>query len=162
MVLGIYDPDDVPRTIGAADYWIKIPPKSSVTASMTAHLSADLYTKVWKCSTCGQIIEGSVQAHYEENHPGVDVNCGSWGGYSWCYIEGTDNPAAEQVYTTVDWALGFWDLCVVSWRAYYFVYDPGYGQQRVGSHWVTVNWRPIEIEPAVAVFPEQIEIIPAV
>ena len=100
MVLGIYDPDGVPQSVGAADYWLKIPPGGLITTVKEAHLGKGISSLV----------------------PGV------------------------------------YDLCVVLSRAYYFVYDPGYGQQRVGSQWVTVNWRPVELDPCVAAVPNMINI----
>lgn len=103
MVLGIYDPDGVPRLVGGADYWLKIPPGGSITTVKQAHLGRGISSLV----------------------PGV------------------------------------FDLCVVISQAYYLVYDPGYGQQRVGSQWVTVNWRPVSIEPSAIAVPGLVNITPA-
>ncbi|MBU0846404.1 hypothetical protein KKH23_04385, partial [Patescibacteria group bacterium] len=107
------------------------------------------------------IITGGVEAHYEENHHGIEVTCWSWGGWSGCYIDSTGESAADQVYMTNPAFVGMHDLCVVALKAIYFVYDPGCGQLRVGGHIVTLNWRLEELPPVIASVPDAIEIVPA-
>ncbi len=160
MVLGIYDPDGAPRLIGAADYWLKIPPKGSITTVKEGHLGSDLQVKALQCVLCGEIITGGVEEHYASNHPGVEITCWSWGGLSGCYFDDGSGSAVNQVYVPAEGVVGPYDLCVVALKVWSLVYDPGYGQQRVGNQWVTVNWRPVELEPVAAAVPDMINITP--
>jgi len=161
MVLGIYDPDGVPRTIGAADYWLKIPPGGSITTVKDAHLGGDLQVRAYQCVLCGEIITGGIKEHYESNHPGVEITCWAWGGLSGCYFNDGSGEAVTSVYVPAEGVTGPFDLCAVALKAWSLVYDPGYGQQRVGSKWVTVNWRPVELDPVASAVPDMINITAA-
>jgi len=152
----VYDPDGVPRA--GDERWLKIPAGGSKTMVKGAHLSDDLQVTVYKCALCGEIITGSATAHYESNHPGVEITCWSWGGWSGCYIVDSGENAIIQAYGPAEGVVGPKDLCVVAWKAMYFVYDPGCGQTRVGGKVVTLNWRLEELDPVAAVVPNQITI----
>jgi len=155
----VYDPDGVPRV--GDERWVKVPAGGAITMVKDAHLGAGLSITAMRCTTCGEIITGGVEAHYEENHHGIEVTCWSWGGWSGCYIDSTGESAADQVYMTNPAFVGMHDLCVVALKAIYFVYDPGCGQLRVGGHIVTLNWRLEELPPVIASVPDAIEIVPA-
>jgi len=161
MVLGIYDPDGVPRLIGGGDYWLKIPPEGSITMEKEAHLGGDLQVRAMQCTLCREIITGGVEEHYESNHPGVEITCWSWGGYGGCYFADGSGDAVITVYVPAEGVAGLHDLCVVAMKVWSLVYDPGYGQQRVGGQWVTVNWRPVELDPVASAVPELVNITAA-
>jgi len=155
----VYDPDGVPRV--GDERWIKIPAGGSITTVKNAHLSSDLSVNAYQCVLCGEIIYGSVQDHYDTYHPGVEITYWfyqGWGGqYSgWNFADGS--AAVTQVYVPAEGVTGLHDLCVVALKAYYFVYDPGCGQLRLGTGWVTLNWRLEELPPLAIAQPNQIEI----
>jgi len=152
----VYDPDGVPRA--GDERWIRIPAGGLITNVKDAHLSSDLQVKALQCTTCGEIITGSVEEHYESNHPGVEITCWSWGGLSGCYFTDGSGEAVTTVYVPAEGVAGLHDLCVVAWNAIYFVYDPGCGQTRVGGQIVTLNWRLEELGPVAAAVPDAINI----
>ncbi|MBU0964708.1 carboxypeptidase-like regulatory domain-containing protein [Patescibacteria group bacterium] len=154
----VYDPDGVPRV--GDERWVKVPAGGAITMVKDAHLGADLSITAMRCTTCGEIVTGGVEAHYEENHPGIEVTCWSWGGWGGCYIDSTGESAADQVYMTNPDIVGMHDLCAVALRALHFVYDPGCGQTRVGGQIVILNWRLEELAPVIAVVPDAIELVP--
>jgi hypothetical protein len=153
----VYDPDGVPRA--GDERWVLIPAGGSITFIKDCHLGDDLSQKAYQCVLCGEIIEGGVEDHYAENHPGVGVTCWSWGGWSGCYFDDGSGDAVTQVYVPKPGIEGYHDLCVVAWRAIYFVYDPGCGQTRVGGEMVTLNWRLEELPPLAGVVENMIEIV---
>jgi len=155
----VYDPDGVPRA--GDERWLKIPAGGSITTVKDAHLGSDLQVRASQCVLCGEIITGSVKEHYESNHPGVEINCWSWGGYSGCYFTDGSGAAVTSVYVPAEGVAGIKDVCVVAWRAIYFVYDPGCGQTRVGGQIVTLNWRLEELPPVASAVPDMINITPA-
>lgn len=151
----VYDPDGVPRA--GDERWVKIPAGGSVTMVKEGHLSDDLQVNASQCALCGEIFTGSATEHYESNHPGVEITCWSWGGWGGCTLE--DGSAAYTIVNVpAEGVTGLHDLCVVAWRAIYFVYDPGCGQTRVGGQIVTINWRLEELDPVAAAVPDMISI----
>jgi len=155
----VYDPDGVPRA--GDERWLKIPAGGSITTVKEGHLGSDLQVKASKCTTCGEIIIGGVQAHYDTYHPGVEITCWSWGGLSGCYFTDGSGEAVTQVYVPAAGVVGIKDVCVVAWRAIHFVYDPGCGQTRVGGQIVILNWRLEELPPIAHAVESLIEIVPA-
>lgn len=153
----VYDPDGVPRA--GDERWIRIPAGGSVTMVKDAHLGDDLSQAASKCVLCGEIIEGSVEQHFVDNHPEHPVTCWHWGGYGGCYFNDGSGQAIETVYVPKPGIEGLHDLCVVAWRAIYFVYDQGCGQTRVGGQIVTLNWRLEELTPIAAAMPDFMEIV---
>jgi len=152
----VYDPDGVPRA--GDERWLKIPAGGSKAIVKDSHLSGDLQVKALQCVLCGEIITGSVEAHYASNHPGVEITCWSWGGLSGCYFTDGSGDAVTSVNVPAEGIVGLHDLCVVAWRAMYFVYDPGCGQTRVGGKVVTINWRLEELDPFAATVPNMVSI----
>jgi len=152
----VYDPDGVPRA--GDERWLKIPAGGSKTTVKDAHLGSDLSVNAYQCVLCGEIITGSVEAHYASNHPGVGITCWSWGGLSGCYFNDGSGSAITTVNVPAEGVAGLHDLCVVAWRALHFVYDPGCGQTRVGGQIVTINWRLEELDPVAAAVPDMISI----
>lgn len=151
----VYDPDGVPRA--GDDRFLKIPSGGSITMVKEGHLSSELQVDAYQCTTCGEIVTGSIEAHYASEHPGIEITCWSWGGWGGCTLE--DGSAAYIIVNVpVEGAAGLHDLCVVALKAYYFVYDPGCGQLRLGTGWVTLNWRLEEFPPIALAFPDSIEI----
>jgi len=146
----VYDPDGVPRPQTGDERWIKIPAGGSVTMVKEAHLSDSLSVNANQCVLCGEIITGSVEAHYASNHPGVAITCWTWEGMSGCYFDDGSGSAVTTVRIPAPGIAGPHDLCVVANEALYFAYDPGCGQLRLGTGWVTLNWR-LEELPLVAV-----------
>lgn len=160
MVLGIYDPDGVPRTIGAADYWLKIPPKGSITMVKEGHLSSDLQVTAYECALCGMLIDSSgVQAHYDTYHPGIEIVVWSWGGLSGAYIKDSGENAVNQVYVPAEGVAGPHDLCVVAGKVLYLYYEPHY--RTVGGKQYLINWKSAALDPCAAVVPNMINITPA-
>lgn len=155
----VYDPDGVPRA--GDERWLQIPAGGSITTVKEGHLGSDLQVRAYQCVLCGEVITGGVKEHYESNHPGVEINCWAWGGYSGCYFTDGSGAAATQVYVPAEGVAGLHDLCVVAKRAIYFVYDPGCGQIRVGGQIVTLNWRLEELDPVAAAVPDLVNITPA-
>jgi len=154
----VYDPDGVPRV--GDERWLKVPAGGALTMVKDAHLGRALSVKASQCTTCGEIITGSVQAHYAAEHPGVEISCWSWEDLSGCYFTDGSGEAIISVDVPAEGVAGMHDLCVVALRAIHFVYDPGCGQTRVGGQIVILNWRLEELAPVIAAAPDAIEIVP--
>lgn len=158
----VYDPDGVPLLSIGDERWLKIPAGSTATTAKEAHLGGDLQVKAYKCVLCKKIFLetewNAMVAHFKTDHPDAGVKCWAWGGLGGCYFEDGSGNAIYNTSVPAEGVTGKHDLCVVAWRALYFVYDEGWSQTRIGGETVILNWRPVELTPVAAAVPDAINI----